>query len=106
MVTPGPTIDPEILVPVPTVVAKDDIRVVENSLIDRLDAYSAPRLTEYFDPDPCPSERGIVMGAIAPSVPPLMSAPAGMALSASLGVTIEAPARTPAAQATQKTGNP
>jgi len=42
-----------LVVPVPTVVAEDDIRVVDTHLIDKLDAYSAPRLTEYFDEDPC-----------------------------------------------------
>src|ERR1700686_2029013 len=36
-----------LVVPVPTVVAEEDIRVVDNHLIDKLDAYSAPRLTEY-----------------------------------------------------------
>ncbi len=42
-----------LVVPVPTIVAKDDIHVVEPHLIDKLDSYSAPRLTEYFDKDPC-----------------------------------------------------
>ena len=42
-----------LVVPVPTVVGRDDIRVVDPKLIDKLDAYSAPRLTEYFDRDPC-----------------------------------------------------
>jgi len=79
-----------LVVPVPTVVAEDDIRVVDNHLIDKLDAYSAPRLTEYFDPDPCPSERGVVMGNVAPSVPPPMTMAPGVALSKPLGVTIEA----------------
>ncbi len=42
-----------LVVPVPVVVKKDDIHVVNPDLIARLDAYTAPRLTEYFDPDPC-----------------------------------------------------
>src|SRR5262245_29310327 len=42
-----------LVVPVPTVVAKSQIKVVDNALVDHLDAYSAPRLVEYFDPDPC-----------------------------------------------------
>ncbi len=42
-----------IVVPVPSVLAKDDIKIVDKALIDRIDAYSAPRLAEYFDADPC-----------------------------------------------------
>lgn len=41
------------VVPIPTVLRRDQIRVVEPGLIDRIDNYSAPRLVEYNDPDPC-----------------------------------------------------
>lgn len=41
------------VVPVPVVLKKSDIRVVNKSLFDKLDAYSAPRLVEYFDENPC-----------------------------------------------------
>src|SRR5438552_8088042 len=42
-----------VVVPVPTVLEKGQIRVGDKAVIDRIDAYSAPRLVEYFDPDPC-----------------------------------------------------
>ena len=42
-----------IVIPVPTVIQKDQIRVVEPAAVDHLDAYTAPRLVEYFDEDPC-----------------------------------------------------
>lgn len=42
-----------IVVPVPVVLEKDQIHVGDSKIIDHLDAYSAPRLVEYFDPDPC-----------------------------------------------------
>jgi hypothetical protein len=42
-----------LIVPVPTVVSRDQIQITENSLIDDLDVYTAPRLVEYFDQDPC-----------------------------------------------------
>jgi len=42
-----------LVVPVPNVVNPDQIHITENSLIDQLDAYTAPRLVEYFDHDPC-----------------------------------------------------
>src|SRR5262249_52785160 len=42
-----------IVVPVPTVLQKGQVRVSDRALIEHLDAYSAPRLVEYFDDDPC-----------------------------------------------------
>ena len=42
-----------VVIPVPTVLEKGQIRVIDKAVIDRIDAYSAPRLVEYFDPDPC-----------------------------------------------------
>ncbi|MDB6074209.1 MAG: hypothetical protein JWO89_1849, partial [Verrucomicrobiaceae bacterium] len=41
-----------LIIPVPTVVEKDDVKVLEKALLDHLDAYTAPRLVEYWDPDP------------------------------------------------------
>ena len=43
-----------IVVPVPTVLAKGQIHIGDKAVVDHLDAFSAPRLVEYFDPDPCP----------------------------------------------------
>src|SRR5204863_9137521 len=42
-----------LVVPVPAVLEKGQIHVAEPGLVEQLDAYSAPRLVEYFDPDPC-----------------------------------------------------
>ncbi len=42
-----------IVIPVPTVLEKDQVNVGERTLIDHLDAYTAPRLVEYFDENPC-----------------------------------------------------
>ena len=42
-----------IVIPVPTFLERDQIHVGEKKLVDHLDAYTAPRLVEYFDPDPC-----------------------------------------------------
>jgi len=41
------------VVPVPVVLKKSDIRVVERVLFDSFDAYSGPRLVEYWDQNPC-----------------------------------------------------
>jgi hypothetical protein len=42
-----------LVVPVPTFIERRQIAVVDKGLLDHLDAFSAPRLVEYFDTDPC-----------------------------------------------------
>ncbi len=49
----GDVKDFAMVVPVPVVLEQKDIRVVERILFDKLDNYSAPRLVEYYDQDPC-----------------------------------------------------
>jgi hypothetical protein len=49
----GEVKDFALVVPVPTVLKKEQVRVAEPKIIERLDAFSAPRLVEYFDSDPC-----------------------------------------------------
>ncbi len=41
------------VVPVPVVLRKDDIKVVDQSIFQKLNDYSAPRLVEYWDQNPC-----------------------------------------------------
>ena len=42
-----------VVIPVPTVLQRGQIHVAEPALLDHLDAYSAPRLVEYYDENPC-----------------------------------------------------
>ena len=49
----GDTKDFAMVVPVPVVLKKDDIKVVDQSIFQRLNDYSAPRLVEYWDQNPC-----------------------------------------------------
>lgn len=42
-----------LVVPVPVVLQKDQVHIGDPVVIERLDAFSAPRLVEYFDNDPC-----------------------------------------------------
>src|SRR5258708_39854282 len=42
-----------LVVPVPVVLQKGQVHIGDRELFQKLDAYSAPRLVEYFDPDPC-----------------------------------------------------
>lgn len=60
-----------IVVPVPTFLEKGQIHIGDQTVIDHLDAYSAPRLVEYFDQDPClrleyKMDRAMQMGSMAP----------------------------------------
>jgi hypothetical protein len=41
------------VIPVPTKLEREQIHVGERALLERLDAFTAPRLVEYQDPDPC-----------------------------------------------------
>ncbi|QKQ77054.1 DUF2330 domain-containing protein [Nostoc sp. TCL240-02] len=84
----GEVKDFAMVVPVPTVVQKEQVRVSEPKIIERLDAFSAPRLVEYFDPDPCAPVYPQELSA-APA--PAARMEAGNARDdRSLGVTVEA----------------
>ncbi len=64
------------VVPVPVVLREDQIKVVDRGIFDRLDAYSAPRVVEYHDQNPCISNdymryesiSGMRKNAAAPSM--------------------------------------
>ena len=49
----GDAKDFAMVVPVPVVLQRKDIKVVNNQLFAKLDAYSAPRIVEYYDDNPC-----------------------------------------------------
>lgn len=42
-----------LVVPVPVVLKREQVKVVDKKIFERLDGYSSPRLAEYFDRDPC-----------------------------------------------------
>src|SRR5919197_2182190 len=76
-----------IVIPVPTFIEREQIHVANKTVIDHLDAYSAPRLVEYFDPNPC--ERVVYKEALSAATPAPTSR-ADRERAKSLGVTIEA----------------
>ncbi|MBL1175317.1 DUF2330 domain-containing protein [Pantanalinema sp. GBBB05] len=49
----GEVEDFAIVVPVPVVLQKEQVQVGDPNVMAHLDAFSAPRLVEYFDPNPC-----------------------------------------------------
>ena len=77
-----------VVIPVPTLLTRDQIHVGDQAVIDHLDAYTAPRLVEYFDPDPC--RRFVAELAAVPSAVGQPVRRASAARNAALGVTVEA----------------
>jgi hypothetical protein len=61
-----------VVIPVPTFIEKGEISAVEPKTIDHLDAYTAPRLVEYHDGDPCAppvvADAALPMLAAAPPI--------------------------------------
>jgi hypothetical protein len=49
----GDVRDFAMVVPVPVVLQEGDIKVVDRRIFETLDAYSSPRLVEYYDTNPC-----------------------------------------------------
>ena len=78
-----------LVVPVPSVLSRDQIHVGERRLLERLDAYSAPRLVEYSDGDPCAVRRypAMALGAMRSHV---AASPVAERATKALGVTVEA----------------
>src|SRR5256885_11651468 len=77
-----------LVVPVPTVLEKSQIHVGEQPTVDHIDAFSEPRLVEYFDPSPCQmanEPRDALMGGRMM----LQTVGAAVSRAKALGVTIE-----------------
>lgn len=76
-----------IVVPVPTFITREQINIADRKLIDHLDAYTSPRLVEYFDDNPC---RRMVLEALPMAGAKMSAARDDARRAKSLGVTIEA----------------
>lgn len=76
-----------LVVPVPTFLEREQIHVGDKAVLDRLDAYSAPRLVEYVDDNPC--RRPLPAPPMA-AAGRMENAPQRSAADKSLGVTVEA----------------
>ncbi len=49
----GPPENFAMVVPVPVVLQKEDVKTLPADVFDRVDSLSAPRLVEYWEQDPC-----------------------------------------------------
>jgi len=84
----GDVEDFAVVVPVPTFIEREQINIADNALIEHLDAYTAPRLVEYHDGDPC--ARYDMMREMGASNAMPSSGAALQDSGRALGVTIEA----------------
>jgi hypothetical protein len=75
-----------VVIPVPTFIERGQIHVADRALLEHLDAYSAPRLVEYYDDNPC---QRVMMEKALPA-PMAAGAARDAARAKSLGVTVEA----------------
>jgi hypothetical protein len=76
-----------VVIPVPTVLEREQIHIGDKAILDHLDAYSAPRLVEYFDENPCRALKMAEMSArsqVGAAMAPRPDAEQG------LGVKVEA----------------
>ncbi len=85
----GDVQDFAVVIPVPTFIEREQINVGDQAVVQHLDAYTAPRLVEYHDPDPCVRYEALKsMSMNDASMPRSIAEENGLGLA--LGVTIEA----------------
>src|SRR5688572_5953668 len=61
----GPPQDFAMVVPVPVVLSKENVRTLPADVFDKVDSLSAPRLVEYWEQDPCaPARTGRAPGSL------------------------------------------
>lgn len=77
------------VIPVPTVITKDQVHISDPALLTHLDAYTAPRLVEYFDDNPCDSYRYRLFDAVPAPVAMESETVTLQKRAEALGVTIE-----------------
>jgi hypothetical protein len=86
----GPPSDFAMVVPVPVILQKENVKTLPAALFKKIDELAAPRLVEYWEQDPCAFEHDYKESARMRMAPaPMAAAPAG-ARAADLGVTVEA----------------
>jgi MYXO-CTERM domain-containing protein len=52
----GPPEKFALVIPVPVILAKENVKVLPREVFDKVDKLGAPRLVEYWEQDPCPSD--------------------------------------------------
>jgi hypothetical protein len=86
----GEPSDFALVVPVPVVLQKGQVHIGDRELFQKIDAYSSPRLVEYYDPDPCQLMMPMAMGAAAGAIAAPQNDEMRSEAAKALGVTVEA----------------
>ncbi len=86
----GPPQNFAMVVPVPVILQKENVKTLTKEVFEKVDRLTSPRLVEYWEQDPCfqpryEEERAMPMMKMAPS-----AARAGSGAAADYGVTVEA----------------
>ncbi|HLL21737.1 MAG TPA: DUF2330 domain-containing protein, partial [Kofleriaceae bacterium] len=69
----GPLEDFAMVVPVPVVLKKADVKTLAKDVLDRIDQLGAPRLVEYWEQNPCPEPRVAMEEDMSRAVPMSMA---------------------------------
>jgi uncharacterized protein (TIGR03382 family) len=85
----GPAANFAMVVPVPVILQKENVKTLPKDIFEKLDKLAAPRLVEYWERDPCEQERKHEEMAM-PMARGAAPAGAAPAKKADLGVTVEA----------------
>jgi len=86
----GPAADFAMVVPVPVVLQKENVKTLDKGIFQKLEALSAPRLVEYWEQDPCPKYRDSDEKADKSVAMPQAAAAPGGGGGKGYGVKIEA----------------
>ncbi len=86
----GPPENFAMVVPVPVVLKKEDVKTLPLNVFEHIDALSAPRLVEYWEHDPCAPELPMPSKAAPPSMAVAKSERRSESSDGSHGVKIEA----------------
>ena len=86
----GPPESFAMVVPVPVVLQKENVKTLPREIFARLDQLDAPRLVEYWEQDPCLVRSPSVNKARSGAAPPTPKPAGGAGPAKDLGVTIEA----------------
>ena len=60
----GPPENFAMVVPVPVVLQKENVKTLPADVFDRVDSLSAPRLVEYWEQDPCAPPHEVTKGSV------------------------------------------
>ncbi|MFO0578886.1 MAG: DUF2330 domain-containing protein [Polyangia bacterium] len=86
----GPPEDFAMVVPVPVVLKKEQVKTLDTGVFHHIDQLSAPRLVEYWEQDPCAPQLDYAEMASGMAVPAPMARAGGSGGPRDLGVKIEA----------------